>query len=280
MDRVTALSRPFPSSWVEWAIRHKEPYLIKRFSLRHTSVCFVGVPLTSRQMKTLPRAFVLNRLVQACRKAERLGADILSLGGYTAIASDQGSDLAGKTGIGLTTGRAYTVHVVMEQVKPYLKKGCTVAIVGAQGAIGSACTSLAKKHKQYKVIQVGRQNISQVYAADIVITATSEPGAIINPDLLKPGCVVCDAAKPSNLRPSDRTDITVIPGGLVRLPEEVDFGFDFDCPKNTVYACMAEPMILALEGRKGNYCIGKEIGLGMVEEIGRLGKKQGFEVLG
>ena len=278
MDRVTNLTRPFPSQLVEWAIKHKKPYLIKKFHLNSVDGYFVGVPLTSSQLVHLDKKFVLDRLLQACNKASDYGAEIVSLGGYTAISSNQGQDLVGKVDIGLTTGRAYTVAVVMEQVKPYLRKESVVAVVGAEGSIGRACTKLAKK---YDLIKVTRENFNEVYKADIVITASSDIAQIIDSARLKKDCVVCDAAKPSDLANRiNRKDITIINGGLVKLPTPVDFGFDFDCPKNTVYACMAEPMILALEGRKGNYCIGRDIDLEMVNEIGRLGKKHGFEVVG
>jgi fatty aldehyde-generating acyl-ACP reductase len=277
MDRVTFLSKPFPSSWIEFAIKHKRPYLIRSFGLNGIDGCFVGVPLTSGQMVSLDKGFVAGRLIQACRKAEDNGAEILGLGGYTAIASNQGLDLVGKVDIGLTTGRAYTVAVVMEQVRPYLDSDSVVAVVGANGAIGSACSKLSKK---FNLVSITRDNLNDVYLADIVITATSDIGGVIDAGRLKKDCVVCDAAKPSDLSSRiNRSDITVIPGGIVRLPESVDFGFDFDLPRDCVYACMAEPMILALEGRKGNYCLGKSIDLAMVEDIGRLGKKHGFEVI-
>ena len=71
----------------------------------------------------------------------------------------------------------------------------------------------------------------------------------------------------------------MLKAGSLRLPEHINFGFDFDLGKDIVYACMAEPMILALERRYENYSIGDNISLDKVDEILGLAKKWGFEVV-
>jgi len=72
----------------------------------------------------------------------------------------------------------------------------------------------------------------------------------------------------------------VIEGGMVQVPGPVDFGFDFGFPPGKAYACMAETMILALEGRYEDYTLGKDIKLEQVEEIARLATKHGFRLAG
>jgi hypothetical protein len=72
----------------------------------------------------------------------------------------------------------------------------------------------------------------------------------------------------------------VIEGGIVKVPGPVDFGFDFGFPAGKAYACMAETMILAMEGRYESYSLGKEISLNKVDEIARLGTKHGFRLAG
>ena len=62
------------------------------------------------------------------------------------------------------------------------------------------------------------------------------------------------------------------------VPGEVDFGFDFGLPPGKAYACMAETMVLALEGRYECYSLGKEIQVGQVREIAQLARKHGFRV--
>jgi hypothetical protein len=46
------------------------------------------------------------------------------------------------------------------------------------------------------------------------------------------------------------------------------------------YACMAETMILALEGRYENYTLGKEISLAKVNEINQMARRHGFKLGG
>lgn len=46
---------------------------------------------------------------------------------------------------------------------------------------------------------------------------------------------------------------------MIEVPGQPDFHFDFGFPPRMAYACMAETMALALEGRYTDYTIGKDI---------------------
>jgi len=294
-------ARVLPDSAVEALLKNIKPYVHSRFSIgandsgndehpvkRHDSMIII-LPLTSKQMKELPKEFVLKKMIEACDIAYKNGAEVISLGAYTAIASNQGLDLVGKTKIGLTTGRAYTVYVVMEQAKRYYKKGMKICVVGGDGAIGSAVVKLAS---EYDIISINRDNIDSVYQCDIVISATSDLNKVIDASRLKQNAVVIDAAKPSDISRKVREDVKVVDGGVVRVPTAesfsldskgaggaIDFGIDFDLGKNQAYACMAEAFILGMNDMKGNYCLGKEMDLKKVEEIGRKGERMGFRVV-
>jgi len=67
---------------------------------------------------------------------------------------------------------------------------------------------------------------------------------------------------------------------MVEVPGPVDFGFDFGFPPKMAYACMAEVMILALEGRYESYTLGRDITVEQVEEIASLAAKHGFRLGG
>jgi predicted amino acid dehydrogenase len=119
--------------------------------------------------------------------------------------------------------------------------------------------------------------------ADLILTVTSNVGTIIESSHLKTGAVVCDVSRPrdvSRQTVSERGDVLVIEGGMVEVPGPVDFGFDFGFPPGKSYACMAETMILALEGRLENYTLGRNIPVEQVSEIARLGAKHGFRLAG
>jgi len=78
---------------------------------------------------------------------------------------------------------------------------------------------------------------------------------------------------------NQRKDVLVIEGGVVKVPGEVEFNFDFGFPPRMAYACMAETIILALEGRCENFSLGKKLDPDKVREIGRLAEKHGEQVV-
>jgi fatty aldehyde-generating acyl-ACP reductase len=119
--------------------------------------------------------------------------------------------------------------------------------------------------------------------SELILTVTSALHEVIHAENLKAGSVVCDVARPrdvSAMVAESRDDILVIDGGMVDVPGSVDFHFNFGFPPAKAYACMAETMILALEGRFEDYTVGKDISLEKVNEISGLAKKHGFRLSG
>lgn len=193
----------------------------------------------------------------------------------------------------------------------------TAAVLGAYGSTGQACAHLlagrvahlllvGRKWDRLEAVReqvaslapvvggdleppVGMTRVSasdrleDVRQADLVLTVTSALEPIVGPEHLKSGAVVCDVARPRNVSrrvAQERNDVLVIEGGVVDVPGEVDFGFDFGFPPGQVYACMAETMVLAMEGRYENYSLGRELALDRVEEIAGLAAKHGFRLSG
>lgn len=64
------------------------------------------------------------------------------------------------------------------------------------------------------------------------------------------------------------------------MPGPVGFHFNFGFPPGKVYACMAETITLALEGRFEDYTLGKEIARQHVDEITTLATRHGFRLSG
>jgi len=115
----------------------------------------------------------------------------------------------------------------------------------------------------------------------VVVTVTSAGGGLIRPEHLKRGALVCDVSRPRDISrevAAAREDVLVIDGGLVRVPGAVDFGFDYGPPPDMTFGCVAETMVLALEGRFEDYTLGKDLDLEQVREIDRLAAKHGFEL--
>jgi predicted amino acid dehydrogenase len=270
---------------------------------------FIACPLLPKQMLDLQESFVLEKIISAAHIAERLGANIVGLGGYTSIIGDKGQTIADNLKIPVTSGNTYTAWSVFEAIYRMAKvknidlKKSHLAIIGATGSIGSLCTrklseyvakiTVTARHRdkleQLKEIILNLNglevNIEEevhkaVKDADIIITTTSAPEALLNIEELKSGALVCDVSVPKNIagRENPRRDISLIDGGLIKLPNPSDFGVDTGLPKDMVYACVAETMLLTLEGRFINYSLGDNINLDKMEEIANIAVQHGFEV--
>ncbi|MBM3461322.1 MAG: shikimate dehydrogenase [Armatimonadetes bacterium] len=276
---------------------------------------FSLVPLLPSQFVDFPREQVYEKVLAAARLGHANGARIVGLGGYTSVVGDAGQTLADRLEgkIAVTSGNSYTIATSLQGALEGARRlgmnleDCRAAVVGASGSIGSVCARLiARKVKHMTLVarNAGRlRNVAEVIRAecgkvcdieteiapgvrdsDIVITATSSTGNIIRPDDLKPGALVCDVSLPHDVCrevATARPDVLVIEGGLAEVPgKNPDFGFDFGYPQGVSLACMAETIILALEGRYENYTLGRGIKIEQVEEISRLADKHGFKLAG
>ena len=118
-------------------------------------------------------------------------------------------------------------------------------------------------------------------AMDIIVTATSGAGKkVLDIMKVKPGCVITDVARPLDLPPSEvakRPDVLVIESGEIELPGDVQMK-NIGLPKGVAYACLAETIVLALEGRFENFTVGRAIEWEKVREIYKLGLKHGMKL--
>ena len=74
-----------------------------------------------------------------------------------------------------------------------------------------------------------------------------------------------------------RPDVLVIESGEVELPGEVRMK-NIGLPDRVVYACLAETIVLALDGRYENFTVGRNLSWPKVKEIYRLGLKHGMKL--
>ncbi|MCL4423940.1 MAG: shikimate dehydrogenase [Firmicutes bacterium] len=273
---------------------------------------FIGVTLTPKQMMNLPLPFVLKKIIQGARLAEKLGAKIVGLGAFTSVVGDAGITIAKNVNIAVTTGNSYTVATALEGTREAARmmgidlRRAQVAVVGATGSIGSVSSKvLAREVKNLTIVgrdqrrlealaqQILQENglvvrvstdlKATLRQADVILTVTSSMESIIEPEDLKSGAVVCDVSRPRDVSRrvvDERKDVLVIEGGVVEVPGDVDFHFNFGFPPKTSYACMAETMMLAMEGRYENFSLGRDMTVAQIDEINRLAKKHGFRVAG
>jgi hypothetical protein len=98
---------------------------------------------------------------------------------------------------------------------------------------------------------------------------------------VKPGCVITDVARPLDLPASDvakRPDVLVIESGEIDLPTKVKGLKSIGLPPNVIYACLAETIVLALEGRFEVFTVGRDTEWEKVKEIYKLGIKHGMKL--
>ncbi|MDN5362145.1 MAG: hypothetical protein PWP70_1192 [Moorella sp. (in: firmicutes)] len=317
VTRKFPVARHLPPALVEHAVRYLPPIKTShitgvRSPYAATEGWFVACPLTTRQMVTLPEDLVLKKLIRTGKMAEKMGAEILGLGAMTSVVGDAGITIARNLNIAVTTGNSYTVATALEATEKAAAMmdidltRAEVAIMGATGSIGAVCARilarccrhltliarnevklarLAQKIKEETglAVAVTAHFREALRRADVILTVTSAVDTVIEPEDLKPGAVVCDVARPRDVsrRVAEvRDDVLVIDGGVVQVPGEVDFHFNFGYPPGLSYACMAETMILALEGRIENFTLGRELTVEQIDTINRLAAKHGFRVAG
>jgi predicted amino acid dehydrogenase len=319
------IARLLPESLVEWILTKKKPQTIAHVTGIRSSTgveaegWFIGCPLLPRQFTALPLDFVYSQLETCGHIAEQLGAKILGLGAFTSVVGDGGITLSKRLNIAVTTGNSYTVATAVQGAVEGAKRmgieleTATVAVVGATGSIGATCAEILARDAA-SVHLVGRtpeklealarhlEGVSRarlrVYTdvasglaeADIVITVSSAAKAIVEPQHIKCGAVVCDVARPRDVSTAvarERDDVLVIEGGVVRVPGEMRCAkvsdgspFSFGFPQGTAYACMSETMALALDGRYENFTLGKEVSVSQVDEIMEVCTRHGFTLDG
>jgi predicted amino acid dehydrogenase len=113
----------------------------------------------------------------------------------------------------------------------------------------------------------------------VVLAAANAPQPFLPADVFADGAIICDLSVPAAVFPEvreARPDLLLIGGGIARLPFAEDHGIPgLPLPPGQVYGCMAEAMLLGLEGvRDATYT-----GFLPAEHVYRLGamaKRHGF----
>ena len=278
----------------------------------------ISVGGTPREIMSRSPEFTYRRLLNAARIAKRLGAQIMGLGAFTKVVGDAGVTVAKRAPLPITTGNSYSASGALWAAHDALlrmrllppPKGrervqFKAMVVGATGAIGSVCSrllvtaaeevylvspetakllalkeSILQETPDAKVFLSARAD-KDLADMDMIVTATSGAGKkVLDIMKVKPGCVITDVARPLDLPPEEvakRPDVLVIESGEIQLPGDVSMK-NIGLPKNVAYACLAETIVLALEGRFENFTVGRAIEWEKVREIYRLGLKHGMKL--
>lgn len=314
MARKYPLVRFLPERLIERLLKSMKPMMLSHITGvvgangTQAEGWFGGCTLTARQIVSFDPDFVVRRIVDTADLLAEAGAKVVGLGAFTAVVPDSGVSVAKAARVPITTGNTYTVVTAVQgaleaaRLMGHEIPSATAAVMGATGSIGRVCAQMLSE-KVSRTILVGRDEgrlkavaaqvrgeceistdpASSLPRADIVVTVTSALDVVVFPEHLKPGAVVCDVARPRDVSPQvarKRKDVLAIEGGVVSVPGDVNFGFDFGFPPKTAYACMAETMILALEERYEPYTLGRDLSIEKVREMAALADKHGFKLAG
>ena len=309
LEKVMAYAPPFVYSKVEGI---KSPTGVE------AEGWLISVGGTPKEIMAHAPEFTYRRLLAASRMAQRLGAQIMGLGAFTKVVGDAGVTVARRAAIPITTGNSYSAsgalwaaHDAMLRLRllPRPRGGQRLKfkamVVGATGAIGAACArllvraaqevtlvspetakllalkaSILRETPDARVVLSASADV-HIAAMDMIVTATSGAGKqVLDIMQVKPGCVITDVARPLDLPPAEvarRPDVLVVESGEIRLPGKPTMK-PIGLPPGVVYACLAETIVLALEGRFETYTIGRQIEWEKVREIYQMGLKHGMQL--
>lgn len=255
----------------------------------------------------------ITKIISAASYAKKMGAKIVTLGGFTSIVLEGNVDSLSSTQTKFTTGNTLTAAYVVKAIeKAAIQSGIilnesNVLIVGGTGDIGMACINYlknkikkfilcARNHKRLKELSLHltEENISVDYSdclqdvieeADIIICVASSTG--IQMANCKRNVLICDAGYPKNLETkiNNQSGIKLFHGGMGQVSNGYHFSPDYSASfynypaPNISHGCILEAVVLALEKRFETYSAGKgNITIDRMEEIYDLSLKHGITI--
>jgi fatty aldehyde-generating acyl-ACP reductase len=217
-------------------------------------------------------------VIEGLEVALARGTPVIGLGALIAPATAGGARLLRHLpdGVTLTNTNAYTAVLVQANVHDAaaalgLGTRAQVTVIGCTGSVGVPASRLLAADG-FPLVLVGRTEervrrhlgdlegrarvaagLDSALGSDVVVLLTSDLSARLTPEHVSPGSIVIDFAQPANVLPTgvaefERREVTVVEGGIVRVPDywcSVDLGLAD--PADTT-ACVAEAYLFAREG--------------------------------
>lgn len=255
----------------------------------------------------------ISKVTDAILHAKKMGAKIVTLGGFTSIVLEGNLNLFSQGETKFTTGNTLTAaYIVKGMEKAALQhkidiQESVILIIGATGDIGIACVNYLKNKSKKLLLnarninrlanlskQLKEENIAVNYSvsveqlideADIIICVASSTG--INLTNCKKKVIICDAGYPKNLdtKIEDCNDVNLFHGGMGQVSQGFNFIPDYSNSiyqypaPNVIHGCVLEAIVLAFENKIENYSTGKgNITVDKMEEIYGFSLKHGITI--
>jgi fatty aldehyde-generating acyl-ACP reductase len=286
MDRL-------PLGWIEnftrffWPIIGSQIIGLNSITTGEEKIGYIVVcPLTPEQMH-YDKRLAKKRILQTTRLAEKLGCRLIGLGALSTSMSNAGEYLIDKVNIGITTGYAYTIAIILQMLDEVVDtfgmelQSKTLAIVGAAGYMGVPSSRIISEQKKIgkillvdrpakrpmlellrKEIQTATTEVSttlqSLRQADIVIVVTNSVEVLIKPEHLKPGAVVLDDSQPRNTSKDlvwTRPDVLIL--DVIANAPGINCNFPFGFPhSDDVFTCCGEVLLLSAHEWKDHFAVG------------------------
>ena len=240
--------------------------------------------------KSGKRKQIVAKIQKAVDLAAENGAQVISLGGFTSILSNNGLSLLQPPGSRIITGNTLTAASGLVHLKNTLKKmpefnkPNIIAVIGSTGNIGQViaeilcdhcdiCSELIllsrsekranefvndiRKKKTVKLKISGSENINDIKRADVIVICSNTSDPLVVPHHIasdKP-VLISDLSVPSGFSPEIKKlpNVTTIPfSAYITLPEDKNAVISSYSPPGTVFCCAAEAILLGLEQFNGS----------------------------
>lgn len=275
-----------------------EPGRIARVGIR--GVCegeVISVPLVPQELlEDQERA--LDGMTQAVRVAGPVQA--VGLGSLLSVVAGRGVALGQRVSVPVTTGNAATAWAAWRNVHQVLAETGhrRVALLGFSGGVGRVLAELLAedgvelvlggkgKALEKRASKLGFSLLPEAEAAASapVVVGAATTGGTLDPQALQENAVVLDVALPPTLQAGPRpTGVRVLAGEAVSLPKgwardgwgQLYHLFAGYGPWQ-LFACLAEPLVLAHTGRDRPFAQGARVHAQDVRDFGTEAVKLGF----
>jgi len=264
----------FPNSWT-----HGNLIVSPELDVNGTKGHITGITLTAQEIMNAPlekvRKIILDSSVLL---QDEFGVDLIQLGALTTSVTSGGewviqqNEYTGFVNHGDSYTAAVTCQATLKALKLFQKNPSNqvLAIIGAYGIIGEVVSKILVPQFQHSIL-IGRrqdkfkkleENVKgdfettvelKTKEADIIVTATSHPTALLRSEHLKKNVIVIDVSQPPNLASiicKQRPDVCRIDGGLVDFPIKIIIP---GMPVGKNFACISEVIMQAMENERENH---------------------------
>lgn len=240
----------------------------------------------------------------------REGADVVGLGAVTAVIGGQGKAVARSATVPVSTGNGFTALAAVETYAGLRRLGVKHPTVGLLGPPGPVATGILRglvargahvrvvspqppgplRTLASHVTEAGPGRVSfiddarEALGPGEVLVAASSTGGRMRLSEIPSGSIVIDVAAPQDIQHdcAARDDVLLLDGEYVRLPRPLRGGLWrriytlVTGQGRSVFACFAEPMLMALAEDTALCSVGRDVPLERMRALSRLAARHGF----